>query len=986
MEYCPNNIPLSNQRIKLKTLFIYMEFALNQNKHFAQNWLQFSSIDSSSPAQQLFDDIDKAKESVKRYALPNFTPHNQPQNKLIDTIKPNLLSTDLEFNPTKHFIQGWNGDALNSKDVIVLKKMKSQLEQKALQQFLKIDHFTKSFRADLYNEFLTYSHSRELQFIDLENSQAFWSELKNPQSKNREALDLFLNIFISRVIAIYILKIRFISYLIDIKDSHLSFKQVLLNPNLLVNQLIRKGGTHHLHSKSFTTNLFSWWRAEDADWEIVQEMHKSLCQLNISQIIKLISAQNYQTDGEQQFFSHSLSHKNFGLFLNSLLINFPTWIDSLKDPESINKLKNQNDFKVISCKYTGDYLESLSHAHWLAQDNNKYFKWDEILCCDFKALDFEYGSFFELFNELQFMAFLAEISKMHGLPIVETIYETINRHFINRKNSQADQTSFFNEMQVDRTSTYDRVVLNLCHFPKNNPSHFLISHIMEQLKSVNSNGLLYVLTDKKLFVPSSKDKIEALIKISKLEAAIDLSEIKGKGEAPSFIYIFSKRMAQKPINAQENQTYSLRLRGDLDSFHFFHFFTDELNLFFQDHLTLSPAIYSKDFYGNFRIEFYRDAVVNGRLIRSTDKETNSITHPAYFKKLCENSCQLDHFFEIEPIDEKKSKKETIDFAVLNWSMPAYDFPFFAVLDRRNAEDIKVEIFPIITLKAIQNNYGFAYCDYFGLRPKLQGMNINIFREYFQSNIGHQLIQLNFQGQHSKFKSALNALLIPRFLLNVTSMPEYVENGLLLLKSPHEDLKEIPPSELLAEFQKLEVFLSGLTHKFPTHILSLLVQFKANLEQASNELNIIGNGEINFKNPQIYLPIMECEQFHIYPKNEEVFIQLKYTKKEQLERTDHIIKLVLDPRDKSLAFIEAYIEQDCVMQIHLALSSAKFLFFLLSNFSNMSLPHLISAIKIPKAHDIDRVLTIIEQYQYALSKTKENCHRIIQSILINQITG
>jgi hypothetical protein len=960
-----------------------VEFSLNQTKHFAQNWLQFSSIDNSSPTRQLSDDIDKTKESVKRYALPNFTPNHQIANHA----KSDELNAAVGFNPMKHFIHGWHGDALNSKEVVSLKKVMQELEQKALQQFLKTDHFTKSFKQELYNEFLAYAHSTESHFSDLKCSQTFWSELKDNDSKYRSQLDLFLNIYIKRVITIYMLKMRFISYLTDHQAHNLSLKQILLNPNQLVNQLIRKGGTNHLHSKSFTANLFSWWRADEADWNLVLEMHRSLNQLNISQIIKLISVQNHLANENQNLFSHSLSHKNFGLFLNSLLINFPIWSNSLQDQELLNQRYGKSDeFKIISCKYIGDYLESLSHAHWLAQDNNKYFKWDEILCCDFKGLDFEYGSFFELFNELQFMAFLAEISKMHSLPIVETISETINRHFANRKVLNNDQTNFLNDLQVDRTSTYDRLILNLCHFPKNNPNHFLISHIMEQLKSVKSDGFIYVLSDKKLFVPSLKDKVESLLKLAKLEAAIDLSEIKGKGEVPSFIYIFSKKTEIAQKQPLENQTYSLRLSGELDSFHFFHFFTDELNHFFQNHLGQSPAIYSKDFFSQFRIEFYRDAVIKGRLIRSTDKETNSITHPAYFRKLCENSCHFDHFFEIEPLDEKKLKKESIDFAVLNWSMPNYDFPYCAVLDRRNPEDIKVEIFPTVNLKAIQNNYGFAYCDYFGLRPKLTGLNINIFREFFQSNIGQQLIQLNFQGQNSKFKSMLNALLIPRFMLEATTMPDYVESGFQLLKTNHEELKEIAPSELIAEFQKAEVFLSGLTHKFPTHILSLLVQFKLSLEQALSDLSLAGVGEINFKNPQIYMPLMECPQYHVYPNNEEVFIQLKYTKKEQLERTDHKIKLFLDPRDKSLAFVEAYIEQDCVMQIHLALSSAKFLVFLLNNFPNVCLPQLISALKIPKAQDIDRVLTVIEQYQYALTKIKDQSHRIIQSILINQITG
>jgi hypothetical protein len=135
-----------------------------------------------------------------------------------------------------------------------------------------------------------------------------------------------------------------------------------------------------------------------------------------------------------------------------------------------------------------------------------------------------------------------------------------------------------------------------------------------------------------------------------------------------------------------------------------------------------------------------------------------------------------------------------------------------------------------------------------------------------------------------------------------------------------------------------------------------------------------------------MPLMECPQYHVYPNNEEIFIQLKYTKKEQLEKINHKVKLSLDPRDHSLAFLEAFVDQVCVLQIHLALSSAKFLCFLLNHYQDIPLPQLISALKIPKTSDIDKVLSIMEQYQMATVQVKGHCERLIQSILINNITG
>ena len=76
------------------------------------------------------------------------------------------------------------------------------------------------------------------------------------------------------------------------------------------------------------------------------------------------------------------------------MINFPLWIESSN--KSLNELVEygiQRDIEVISCKYLGDYLESMSVSHWLAQDNNKDLKWDHVLCPNFQTNEFETGQF-----------------------------------------------------------------------------------------------------------------------------------------------------------------------------------------------------------------------------------------------------------------------------------------------------------------------------------------------------------------------------------------------------------------------------------------------------------------------------------------------------------------------------------------------------------------------------------------------------------------
>ena len=138
----------------------------------------------------------------------------------------------------------------------------------------------------------------------------------------------------------------------------------------------------------------------------------------------------------------------------------------------------------------------------------------------------------------------------------------MGEHFKNRKNS-GSRTGLLLEDNPFYTSTYDRVVLNLCHFPKNNPQHFLMSQILEQVKYLKSGGYLFVLSSKKLFVPSQRERLSPVLKELKTEAIFDLDEIKGKGELGSYIYVFRKKESFE----EEQQLCSyFRISGNLDNF------------------------------------------------------------------------------------------------------------------------------------------------------------------------------------------------------------------------------------------------------------------------------------------------------------------------------------------------------------------------------------------------------------------------------------
>src|SRR5205823_2470264 len=119
--------------------------------------------------------------------------------------------------------------------------------------------------------------------------------------------------------------------------------------------------------------------------------------------------------------------------------------------------------------------ESLSLSHWLAQENNINFRWDEVLCPDFKGLEFVSGTFAKICNELQFLTFLSNKADYQGEKPIGYICKIMGGHFRNRKNNVSQ--GLLLEDNPFYTSTYDRVVLNLCNFPKNNPQHYLMNQI-----------------------------------------------------------------------------------------------------------------------------------------------------------------------------------------------------------------------------------------------------------------------------------------------------------------------------------------------------------------------------------------------------------------------------------------------------------------------------------------------------------------------------
>ena len=96
----------------------------------------------------------------------------------------------------------------------------------------------------------------------------------------------------------------------------------------------------------------------------LQPLLKAIGELSITEFMKITSVDNYLDDLKQNY-SHSFSHKSFGILLNELLVSLPVWFN--KNEEGWSSVKPKTTVP-ISTKFIGDQMASLCQSHWLAQE------------------------------------------------------------------------------------------------------------------------------------------------------------------------------------------------------------------------------------------------------------------------------------------------------------------------------------------------------------------------------------------------------------------------------------------------------------------------------------------------------------------------------------------------------------------------------------------------------------------------------------------
>lgn len=924
----------------------------------AAQWFQ-KDIESSQDSKGLLNDGKSQVPCHKGTRFPTFI--NLPR-----VIKASINEGD-RFSPLYCFVPGWKGDSLLSKNVVKFDRLMTLVQLDVKNELFKTKDFPKTIKLGLFTEFLSYAETRGLHFEGLDELSRFWQQIDPEKLSEDLNLSLFIDLYANRVATITFLKLRFIASLLDRCGIEINDK-ALLYPTSFLSQIFKKGSLSELECRALESNLYSWYRPHEGMKESMRELLLVSKDLEISEITKQISFRTQVKQDQQKVYSHALSNLSFGLFLNSLQINYPKWLETIEG-KTQNSL--QDEEKIISCKYSGDYLESLSLSHWLAQENNIDFRWDEVLCPDFKGREFVSGTFAKICNELQFLTFLSNKADYQGERPIEYICKIMGGHFRNRKNNIAklgmllDNNPFY-------TSTYDRVVLNLCHFPKNNPQHYLMTQILDQINFLKPNAYLFVLSSKKLFVPSLRERLDPVLRELKTEAIFDLENIKGKGELGSYIYIFRKK--NKAETEKQLCSY-FRISADLQNFQQFSSITEHLRSFYLSHLSEVPPMAHLDFPDSFRVEFFQEAIVNGMLIHSASEDSNRITHPSYFKGLLANCVPLDMIFEIKSLHAQE--KSLINDNSLNLGLKR-DISYFLVVDFRGQE-VNLELHPMDTFRSIHSDYGETQCTYFQLIPKIPGLNPNILRNYFLTPVGRQVTNLTFTGGPNLVKGSLSKFLVPKFLTETELLPDHLLSGFKSLEMTEDQLLESSPKDILKSYAHIDQITIDLFPRYACEILSRFSTFEQTLQSLIWKMGDQRYGQkISFNNPLVQAKLVSRPTRPLYPENEDIFIEFvegTVPSDIHLMLTDTALK-VSHEGDLKLFSLELIHQDKVVVRLHAEESLVLFIQFLLTHAMNVPLAKILRAVHVPSLVELKLILDSTKEFKTSYQELLEQVQKSI----------
>lgn len=953
----------------------------------------------------------------------NNTPLKDNRGHSLEESSNNSNTKHSTFRPEELVTPGWKGESLQSKEAIRVKKIIGELWKDAESKLCSLKEINPSLKQSLFNHFISFAHNHDLTGFDINGPLQFWSHFINPHSPYKNEISSFIKIHSFRSVALYIYKLRFLIKLYPRLNLEIEDK-IVTAPNAVFSSHFPKGSSLEIASSSFKVNEYSWYApSSELSKKTLKEL-KFIGKISLHEIMKLCTYRPSKQilDKKQMYqesdFSHSLSHQSFGIFLKTLLGHFPEWFNSdNKNKNQIHPFYKDISHYVKNCKFAGDYLTSFCQSHWLGEkfdineDGTNHF--DHIIFPDFVGHGFNEGEFTKLVQEIQFLSFLVDKYQnlkqnsfknpeiCSSLKLEKGLISFLASVF-NQKNQLPrpegeEQFSLFPGLK--QNFLFDYIILNITKLPKNNQHHHLVGQLNNQINELKENGILFLFTAQQFFVPSKSDKIDQLLKEFKVEAIFDFEELKGKGELSPYLYILSKRKKAKinferqfyndfnstenKINNNKESCLSFKWAGTLHSFQIFNHVANELKDFLKNKTYLTPLYQNES--NNIQFSFHQDAIIDGKLLHSANS-ANQVTHPLFFKNLTKNCLSFDYFFNFELIDPSFEHGPSLTenfIGLIHQGLKIEDlFPYILIIGHENIHHIEIEIIPSSSYKAKLNQLGHAYHQYFGIKPKIPNLNINIFREYFNTDIGKQIAELSLNGGPTKTKGKLKGLMIPTFFAQ-KNHPELAANELtsFLYYRPAQILEK-HPDEFIQGIKRLQNTSSATNYENLCNLTGGLCQFKLSLLETIDHL--LENHEFsNFNNPLFIEKLKNVKTYDFFPENQDIHI--KFLMESKLELHLEINSIQKKSNDFN-HYLELLHNEKVLCQIYSDEQMILFIKFLLTFTKQSNLKFILQTLKIPRAQDLLQILSEKKELKAKLELLKSMANQYISQIIIQQISA
>lgn len=943
---------------------------MDNRQFYAQNWLGTRAqvlLNSS-----VFDNEGRAA------SLPLSPPGN----------------TQSDFSLSRFVVPSWKGGSLVTKEGLKLKTIFSDVNVDVRAQLQELVQCNRSLKFSLFNEFLEFLNLAESGPSGLDNMNVFWAHFSKSGKSEIPIIEEFKTHFSAQVTIIYLYKCRFLLQLSQGLNVELD-TQALFHPDSSLRKMFRKGSSTELHCGALSQNQFSWFRPTELLKGRLRELKVLLGGLQDMEIIKICNIEMQKLKFCADTYSHSLSHVSFGKFLNQLLIDFPIWLDkeTAAYQHGIEHVSTP-EIKAVTTLIVGDYHSSLAKGHWLAQEVNLKYSWLQIVCPQFIDSTTNNMHFVGISNELLFLTFLTHFTKHQGHAPIELIchlYRQINDAYREKGHGQI---SIFDEMSdhSEKRVTNDRIVLNLLELPKKNPHHFVCQKINNSEELLAKNGRIVVLSNQKLFVPSQSERVEQVLRKFEIELQFSFEGLKGKGEVPSFVYLLKRRSLkfgnhQNFVGKEKESCLSFTIEGEISQFQKFeHVVSEFFNIFEKKSPTTTPFYQKEICQGKMNISFHQDAIIDGKLLSATGTNKNQMAHPHFFKNLTKNCVPFNLFFNMDTLEGPYYKGNGIPENLLGVHVRKEErYPLLLIVNYNDMGNISIELTSMDLFNAKYQENGQAFFQYFGLSPKRSDINVNSFREFFNSSIGRQIIQLTLSGRTTKIKSKVQSLLIPKFFLNPKEISHHHSIVLDILKKEERDLLGLDLLKFERELIEHEVKLDHFIQEYPWKTFCLLSTFK---HETLNAIDTVGNqvsgkmAQVDFGHTLIREVLVNCQLQALYPYNDEVYVLPKIDTPSDIHRRFTHAELDQHLQGPRLSLFS---NESKIVEIYSDSILLQFLFFLLSSAPEIPISTLIQNLKVPPLEVLKRSVKNYENVCESLHRIHAISHQKIEKLILDHLS-